>query len=567
MSLTIGQIPIAYLGGPTTISCISPTERLTTLFDVEVDVTDYASILLLGDEHSDVALTCRDVKDCQQNKVVCTSTVSPLWFRILDSLSFDNYKVNYFIEHNIHTKLFDTDMFENDDLVLQMFQADFSPMTYVSKYHPKCFSQKTKEHCMTSNIQYHVCDIRMYSDYMSCTNDHRNRLAVLNQLMILKDNPHRQSDHQKLAQWLSKSDGGQMDELDVHIPYPEVDNPHYPYFESYLCYVLERCLSGDRIYYPNGMKFFDDLGIDLLQLAVEDHSQWLDTIFEHPRFLDTSIIVKQIKQTKMNVDKGLSLFRTFCEYHRAKCPVSKELKTKLLKGIEEYTVQTFYQNMYVKRPIRSSSKQKPFSHTISELTTAAEELCIDLMLPFADFYMWVRSIKPSLKSVLTVYNAGEYHTVSFTKFFAEHAKLYTIDFASSTSPNSGKICHPFAHIQRNLAKKPSRVKLEKCLHFGKHVSLDDILFYRFHNNPAFETNMKLTHMRVMILGQLRYLQMLRGKPFTDDELEQIRLRAIATYGYRNPQNTHLFTMDHMKQVLQIKPMYLPEAYQTKYTLQ
>jgi len=199
-----------------------------------------------------------------------------------------------------------------------------------------------------------------------------------------------------------------------------------------------------------------------------------------------------------------------------------------------------------------TTKNKPHKSMTShfnKLVQACETLCTDLMLPFTDFYMWVRSIIPSLLSVLTVYNAGEYHTKRLHQTFQAHT--------------------PTSFTLRNANHVRKARKLDKCLHIVATHSIDDIIARQFsqHAVAAFTTNMKRIHLNIMMLGQLRYLEMLRGKPFTVDELEHIRQDIISTYGHRAPQNIDSFTLSEMIRILHIKPMYIQQEHIGKFTIQ
>lgn len=582
MPLTIGQIPVDYLGGPVAFSVLEPTDALQKYCVVAKQAKQFSPILLLADEHESIGSTCKDIPECLQERTVCLSTLSPTWFRLIDTLAFGKKKVDYFFEANIFTKYLDE--LSQDEFSLTAFNMQLSPLSYVPRYHPKCFQGKNKEFCMTENIRYHVSDIRHDSSMNHYTKEQINKLVYMNELMK-HDNLTSKKMYENTLADISNEDI--MKEVEkLYIPRIELTNPHYPYFESYLHWVMKHCLSRARTQYGDEkMKFFDIEGSKLWELAINEEEKFYDTIFGHPKFQTSSLFMKQLNKRNtlsqdnslddklinssrrdseevdvktndtscMNTEETIKLCKDFMRYYRKKCPLSQENCLLILEGIHNYTAETRRYKNAISSISKNSKHEECIGAKLSIYEDACHDICTDLFIPITDFLMWIRSVKNSLSSVCTIYNAGEHHTSNFYDFFVNEKKLYNDYFLSGDM--RATICFPSLPSRPHLTSPERKEKLIRCLHFKGNLSLDELLYKNDITTPSFiQKHVFLTN-RIGAFGIPRYLKMLRGKPFSEEELLNI-LR----------QQTGITSVKQFLSLLGMKQVAIPQEYKLHYTI-
>jgi hypothetical protein len=79
--------------------------------------------------------------------------------------------------------------------------------------------------------------------------------------------------------------------------------------------------------------------------------------------------------------------------------------------------------------------------------------------------------------------------------------------------------------------------------FQDDDDLDEHIYQHFEDEPSYIVHKKLIANRIAILGQKRYLQMLRGKAFLEKELVFLA-------------NKHKINVETLKKVLELNTSYL-----------
>ena len=542
MVLTIGQVPISFLGGPDYLRIIEPTEQLSTLCKSEAPTHHFPPLLIIGDDRK---FTCSDVPDCLNDNITCLSTMSPVWFRLLDTLAFENQQVDYFLEANIYFKYInDTNLLSDDEKSITAFNIANSPLTYIPNYHPQCFKSKDKDLCMTQNVRYHVCDVRMYSDYVNYSPDH----AITN-LLVRYTNMSETEAHGIAKSWFGNPDNALHILTKYKIPSTEMDLPYYPYFESYLHYVMKKCLGLSRTRYKGGMDFFGQSGISLWQDFFASPSKFIKSLINHPKFTTHSIIMKQLRQHSFDAKKVKKLFAEFFLYYLSVCQIDDRNKSIVLKGISNYSgdLNEYHRN---KSSLRVSDNKKSIYDKFEEYEEACDDLCINIFMAFTDFYMWVRSTKDSIAntSVLTVFNAGSNHTTFLSQFMVNKG-FYKHHYQGG---NENKNCYPTVPVRLHINRPLKYVVQIRCIKFVEDFSIDEMVYEKY-DDPVVEDHHGLISTRLTILGRKRYLQMLRGKPFSENELSSIA-------------QSHGMTARDIKTTLRLNSVLLPADYKDTYTV-
>ena len=545
MVLTIGQLPISYLGGPDYLRVIEPTKKLSKICKPDTPTHHFPPMLLLGDNHSNRNFTCRDVPDCMNKHTVCLSTMSSVWFRLLDTLAFENQQVDYFIEANIYFKYInDTDLLTDEEKSITAFNIANSPLTYIPNYHAQCFQTKDKQLCITQNIRYHVCDVRMYTDYVNYTPNQRNLLAITNLLMRYGTLTQSEA-YIRAKSWFDNPQNALQILSKYNIPAIEMDLPFYPYFESYLHYVMHKCLSLARTQYQTtiGMDFFGYSGVRLWTDFLTSPTDFIKSMINHPKFMTHSIIIKQLKHHSFDIDKVKDLFVAFFLHYMSVCQLNEYSKQTVADGITNYAKDTneYHKN---KTKLRGTLTKSSIYDTFEMYEAACDDLCTNIFMPFTDFYMWVRSTKDSLAStsVLSVFNAGSHHTTFFSQFMVDQG-YYRHKYQGG---DENKDCHPTIPVRFHVNRPLKYVLQTRCIQFVNDFSIDDMVYKRYEDS-AVEDHQSLISTRLTVLGIKRYLQMLRGKPFTPKEL----LTLANMFG---------MTPKDMKVTLQLDSILLPSTY-------
>ncbi len=143
MPLIIGSLEFDELSGPTSLRVLKPTIECKDLLDQFCPV-----FLFLGDNHSSRENICLPSDD-NSRKVLPTFT--SMWLRLLDSISDENFQIEYFVEGNFPSELLHNSSyyishelsrkqsFLQKDQINWNYESKDIIMSYIPSFHQECF--------------------------------------------------------------------------------------------------------------------------------------------------------------------------------------------------------------------------------------------------------------------------------------------------------------------------------------------------------------------------------------------------------------------------------------------
>jgi hypothetical protein len=525
MPLTYNGLKISHLSGPTSLLGCAP--NMSYFEDkCKVETGNFPIIIMLGDIHNSKSHTCKYVEECKEQESFCVSLLSPLWFRMLDSLVISGHHIDYFIESFIYPPFLQMNELFDDEWDYNIVSLPPNHvLTFIPNFHPKCLHQDSSE-CMTNNINYQLVDFRYTTKDLSLPK-HLHMLLVLTTHFMKTREGNLHTFYKMALQYINLTPSDTKPAYDLKlIPRAEVKNTHMPYFESYLHFVLTNSLSANRCEYKEGYTFFDKKGIHLLALYLDNKEEFVVSICNHVKFISTSICYQQMLKSPLKIQECIKLLAKFIHYHLKTCPLTDDMRNTIKKGIEKYDKDTHSLLMNI-RGIDHESDD--VIERCNEYVNICEIISSTIVIPFVDFYMWLRSLKlDSLsKCRLTVYHAGDFHTQTLYSFLCEEERAYSSIFGVGNALNSDELCYPriMPYIQ------PYRMDLAKIAQFRcldlssieEQISLEDIILFSLDEKVRKKANKarKINKRRLRYLGKEFYLSMLKGKTISSDTLNNI----------------------------------------------
>ena len=144
MPVTIGGLQLEFLSGPVSFDVLIPKNE------------KFPKIMLLGDVHEvKIQETCSNAQVTGVN----ISTITPAWYRLLDSLGI---RIDYFVETFFEPSLINDPYYIKDDVYSSLLMSNNQQvMSWIARNYIPCFSELGSNKCITSNIKYHFADIRL----------------------------------------------------------------------------------------------------------------------------------------------------------------------------------------------------------------------------------------------------------------------------------------------------------------------------------------------------------------------------------------------------------------------
>jgi hypothetical protein len=512
MPLTIANIDVDYLGGPTNFALLTPNvKKMSKILDKDYStISSFSLLCLLGDNHNGYFETCKSLDACEEDKTKCISMLTPTFYRLLDTLCLPLYHIDYFLETPLFSRFFKYHLLDKESANRVFAISDTSVLAYISKYNSQCFLKGANKVCFTKNIQYHMCELRMDDSLLYLPKNVINIIRRMNHLM--KTTNKTMNEIQSMAE-----------DESVPLKVDASENNHFPMFESYLYSCMTRCLSDEKLLFGKQILFFDMDMSDLLKLLLENPKEWIHTIVNHPKFILTSYLWKQCLNAPFTLKESMELFKRYFLFCMKKCPISEHVKNKILEGLNMTEIQRLkklYSEMDYQHAIKASFQME----NIGEIKTIIGNFSKACMMPFNDMAFFMRSHRiNNHNSILSVYHAGYVHTKLLREFLCEEEMLYDEIAAEGFSLDDQ--CYP---LQRKFDFETfsfQQKRLIRCVDFSeRNIPTFTYCYERFPNLHSSLKNYKdMLNKRVEIFGMSLYLEMLSGRMLSEEELlESIR---------------------------------------------
>lgn len=427
--MNLGGITIKNLSGPVSF-CILVPDQLPS------EIKNKSPILLIGDDHSSNEDLCEKDSDLNIN------TYSQIWFRLLDSMTSEDKKIDYFIESFFPPKLAQCEDIINDSTSKWLLNTDTdSPMMFLPKYNIECFSKNSEisNKCSTSGIRYHFSDIRLDKSWLKNDFDYEES------------------------------------------------------YESQLCLGLENCLSIDRSRFKTiGNKKL----IDILELGLymEDAKEFAKAIYDtdDTNFKKNSLIYKQVKNFQdPNHEKWRNFFCNYFSFVRQKVDLNLEHIIKIQEGIDNY-----YHESNLAKPKKRIIKKDDFEYQIifnncRKYKQFCEKVVEEIMTPLVDIYILFRIWKQSSPNLFSIINCGNFHTTSISEFLIKIGWYKVAYFYGSTAFDT-EFLTPFKNTNY------------RCIVFYKNVDLYSIIDIDDYKKKIIENRIKYLGQKIylkMLNGQ------------------------------------------------------------------
>ena len=434
MPLEVGGMEFDYLSGPVGMCIFTPSNALISQLSKG---KGYNVIPILGfeDLHWSLKNNCYELNMCKENDVRCVTLYTPILYRLLDQLATSQYSIHLFMEIGFFPYLL-----KNDKLIsperLSVFNATDGSMTYIARRHAACLatSRNTEnELCFTSNLKYHLSDMRYEPSHLSLRDEEKELISVANKLV--RESPYMTVPLQDLY-----SEAEQMiSRKDAYVQNVDLKLTHFPTFESYMLDSFSTCCRQSHVL------FYGEKAHELLMLAVTDANAFVNRLTQFRQWFPRSLFAMRMSSSIFPFDFLIKMWKQYIHYafHQDK---QREYYLDLVKNLDDSVFDTYNLPKFRALRVRGSRDRYRIEHRVpieteefiiarakannlEDVRTHFSDILDDAMM---EFYFLLTSWKTEHNnSLLSIFSAGSKHITNVRFFMQQHGYYNTMCLKAS----------------------------------------------------------------------------------------------------------------------------------------
>jgi len=424
--LELAGMKFSYVSGPIGMCLLTPSETL-----IKNLKKGYDAIPICGfeDIHWNINKNCYELNMCKDKTTDCVTLYTPLLYRLLDQLATKEYPINLFMEIGFFPYLLSNNKLISHER-LSIFNANDGSMTYIARRHAACLSTSRStdnDLCFTSNLKYHLSDIRYQPNHLQLSNEEMKMIGVANQLV--KESPYMTvplQDLYRIAQDIVNHDK----------PFKyETYSTHFPTFESYMLDAFKKCCQRSEA------KFYDMKAIELLMLAITDANAFVNRVIRFPQWMSRSVFADRMSKSIFPFTFLVTMWKQYMRYAfiRRSTDETYIANLEVLHTLDDTVFDIYYHPTFDRlrtRPARERLSDRSLEVDDHEFNVAKakmkslynarayfSEILDDAMM---EFYFLITSWKTEHNnSLLSVFSAGATHVENVRFFMQKHGYYNT----------------------------------------------------------------------------------------------------------------------------------------------
>ena len=438
MPLEIAGMEFAYLSGPIGMCILTPSKKLISNLKKGYDALPICGF---EDVHFSIKKNCYQLNMCKENDTSCVTLYTPMLYRLLDQLATKEYSINLFMEIGFFPYLL-----KNDKLIsperLSIFKANDGSMTYIARNHAACLSTSRNTEnklCFTSNLKYHLSDLRYQPNHLQLTNEEKKLISIANKLVI--ESPYLSfplKDLYSIAEEMASH-------KNPNEPFESLIT-HFPTFESYMLDTFKKCR------HQSNIMFYDMKASDLLKLAVTNTNGFINRLIKFPQWMTRSVFADRMSSSIFPFNLLVTMWKQYIDYAFFRYSKGKpEYKYHLeaLTTIDDRVFSEYYHPKYKHLRTGGSRERLRYENRLLEveneefdevkenvesLSEAREYFSGILDDAMMEFYFLLTSWKKEHNnSMLSIFSAGATHIKNVRFFMQQHGYYNTRCVESSKS--------------------------------------------------------------------------------------------------------------------------------------
>ena len=515
--MKIGQLYFDKLNGPTYFTVLQPSDELIQLLNRYIP-----PLIMIGDYHERRDNLC-DIKPFSTNIL---STFTPMWLRLMDSLTTDKIPIKYYIEGYIPDQMLNTTLYMKKELRNWNYQNNRDTiMNYIPIYHQECLSTNPQivDDCLTKNIEYKLIDWRLGNSNARLTSEDYDKNKIKS-YRFLEQNMFKKKKYKDDKQ-LKIS---QKRKLPIYENFIDV-------YESYVVETItHRC---DNINFINRSNKINNKSVfNIIKLAYKDPRKCAETLFD----IYNNQVKSGCKLYKIADDMNcLELAQNmFIEYFIQIMKYDKDIvkiKDTLFDAIQNFDIyysslqslfitkySSYFDFDYTEIPTHSQHIANVYKKTIDEYQRSFSIFAATISIPFIDLYALFDSWKNP--NILSVYNAGDFHIRNLYKILTDHQLYKSI------------------YVSDSMFIRSQHIDVSRCLEFDikfnldiDHLIISHLLKHKdmMNNHDEIIQSLYEKHQlnleRKEFLGDELYQEMLQGLTLSKEQIDQICLNNQTNY--------------------------------------